>query len=207
MGTANRTLTADVIAALTYWPGILYAGQKNPPDPVDISVLLPFFNELLQDLPWWNRDWKVTRVEPGIPLEIASGHDRGRTRFTETSVPGTVGPGDGESLPFVAKVRFEGDRLIRFQAKVGDLLIEPAAAPAGQLEPHPFGNVFSGLMDLRGIPAREMAERTARSRSTIHMLRSGSLNPHPVLVKEIANALDMPEADIRVISGLGDGDS
>ncbi|MEU2130629.1 hypothetical protein [Streptomyces sp. NPDC018352] len=77
MEVANRTLTVDVIAALTYWPGIIRGGQENPPDPVDPTVLPPFFNEVLQDLPWWNRDWKVSHVEPGLPLEIGSQHGTG----------------------------------------------------------------------------------------------------------------------------------
>ncbi|PRX59057.1 hypothetical protein B0I32_121161 [Nonomuraea fuscirosea] len=205
METANRTLTADVIAALRYWPGVIHGGQKNPPDPVDLTVLPPFFNEVLQDLPWWNRDWKVSDVEPGIPLEIESDHDRSTTRFTEVSVPGTASASSGESLPFVGKVRFTSDRLIRFQAKIGHMVVSPADTPAGQLEPHPFSAVFSRLMDLRGIPVRDMARQTARSMSTIHMLRNGRLNPHPVLAKEIAEVLGMSEADIHAIASL-DGD-
>ncbi|MFC0542617.1 hypothetical protein [Kutzneria chonburiensis] len=51
-----------------------------------------------------------------------------------------------------------------------------------------------------------MAEQTARSISTIHMLRSGRLNPHPVLVKEIAAVLHMSQEDIAAIAGL-DGDT
>ncbi|WP_190853769.1 helix-turn-helix transcriptional regulator [Actinomadura sp. RB99] len=203
MQTAHRTLTTEVIAALTYWPGILYGGQKNPPDPVDLAVLPPFFNEMLQELPWWNHDWTVGHVEPGVPLEIASDHGRSRTSFTEVSVPGVVSSGSGGNLPFVAKVRFERDRLIRFQAKIGDVVVGPADAPAGKPEPHPFAAVFTRLMDLRGVPIKEMAMQTGRSMSTIHMLRSGSLNPHPVLAKEIAKALGMSEADVRAIAGLG----
>ncbi|MEV4020376.1 hypothetical protein AB0J35_58855 [Nonomuraea angiospora] len=42
--------------------------------------------------------------------------------------------------------------------------------------------------------------------STIHMLRNGRLNPHPVLAKEIAKTLGMSEADINAIAGL-DGSS
>lgn len=204
MSPASRTLSADVIAALTYWPGSIGPGRKLPPDPVDLTVLPSFFNDVLQDLPWWNRDWKVTQVEPCLPLEVASDHDRSNTRFTEVSVPGTVGSNSGEILPFVAKVRFESNQLIRFQAKIGDIVVGPAHAPAGRLEPHPFARVFTRLMDLRGIPVRDMAAQTARSMSTIHMLRSGRLNPHQVLVKEIAAVLDMSQEDIEAIAGLGD---
>jgi hypothetical protein len=205
MEIANRTLTVDVIAALTYWPGVIWGGQENPPDPVDLTVLPPFFNEVLQGLPWWNRDWKVDQVGPGLPLEIESDHHGLSSRFTEVSVPGTLASGSGESLLFVAKVGFAGDQLVRFQAKIGDVVLGPAIAPAGRLEPHPFAKVLTGLMDLRGIPVKAMARQTARSMSTIHMLRSGRHNPEPLLTQEIAKVLGMSEADIRVIAGLDDG--
>lgn len=205
MEIANRTLAVDVVAALRYWPGIIWIGHKNPPDPVDVTVLPPLFNEVLQELPWWNRDWQVNHVEPGVPLEIDSDHRGHPSRFTEVSVPGTVVSGDGESLPFVAKVGFAGDQLIRFQAKIGDVVIGPAVTPAGELEPYPFARVLTGLMDLRGIPVKVMARETARSMSTIRMLRSGRHNPEPLLVQEIARVLDMSEADVRVIAGLDDG--
>ncbi|MGA5823182.1 XRE family transcriptional regulator [Kitasatospora sp. NPDC094028] len=203
METANRALTTDVIAALTYWPGVIWVGQKNPPDPVDITVLAPFFNEVLQDLPWWNRDWKVDRVEPGTPVETGNHRCDPAERFVEVSIPGTVASGNGERLPFVAKVGFTGDRLIRFQAKIGDVVIGPAVAPVGRSEPHPFGRMLTGLMDLRGIPVRDMARTAGLSMSTIHMLRGGD-NPEPLHARLIAPVLDMSEADIRVIAGLDD---
>ena len=46
-------------------------------------------------------------------------------------MPGTVGTDGGESRPFAAKVGFAGDRLIRIQAKIGDVVLGPAVAPAG----------------------------------------------------------------------------
>ncbi|WP_405007285.1 helix-turn-helix transcriptional regulator [Kitasatospora purpeofusca] len=172
---------------------------------MDVTVLPPFFNELLQELPWWNRDWRISDVEPGRPLEINSDHHGLPAAFTEVSVPGTAGSGSGETLPFVAKVGFAGDQLIRFQAKIGDVVLGPALAPAGRLEPHPFARVLTGLMDLRGIPVQEMAVETARSPSTIHMLRNGKRNPKPLLAREIAKVLGMSEADVGVIAGLDDG--
>ncbi|KQX12186.1 hypothetical protein ASC82_13115 [Streptomyces sp. Root431] len=204
MEPANRALTADVIAALRYWPGVIWAGQKNPPDPVDMTVMPPFLNDVLQDLPWWNRDWTVDRVQPGFPTETGEHLCDPAVRFTEVSIPGTVASGNGESLPFVAKVGFTGDRLIRFQAKIGDVVIGPAVASAGQPEPHPFGRMLTGLMDLRGIPVRDMARAAGLSLSTIHMLRRG-LNPNLLHARLIAGILDMSEADVRVIAGLDDG--
>ncbi|WP_030766732.1 MULTISPECIES: helix-turn-helix domain-containing protein [unclassified Streptomyces] len=205
MEIAERTLAVDVIAALRYWPGVIWGGQNYPPDPVDLTVLPPFFNEVLLELPWWNPDWKVRAVEPGLPVEIDGDRPGQPARVTEVSVPGTVGSGSGECLPFVAKVAFAGDQLIGFQAKIGEVVLGPALAPAGQLEPHPFARVLTGLMDSRGIPVKAMARETARSMSTVHMLRSGRLNPGPLLAQEIAKVLGMSEGDVRVIAGLDDG--
>lgn len=205
METANRALTADVIAALRYWPGVLWVGQKHPPDPVDLTVLPPFFNEVLHDLPWWNRDWMVDRVQPGRPEESGDYRCDPAVRFTEVSIPGSVTCGHGESLSFVAKVGFTGDRLIRFQAKIGDVVIGSAVAPAGRPEPHPFGRILTGLMELRGLPVKDMARAAGRSMSTIYMLRSGGFNPNLMHVGLIAEVLDMSEADLRVIAGLDNG--
>ena len=205
METFDRTLTADVIAALRYWPGILWVGQKNPPDPVDVTVLPPFFNEVLQDLPWWNRDWRVDRVEPGVPMEPGDHLRDPALRFIEVSIPGTVVSGTGGSLPFVGTVAFRGERLIRFQAKVGDVVIGPALAPAGRAEPHPFGRVLTGLMDLHGIPVGEMARDAGLSTATVRGLRAGGHSPGLLHARAIARILGMPEADVVVIAGLDDG--
>ncbi|MFI8515153.1 helix-turn-helix transcriptional regulator [Streptomyces sp. NPDC085460] len=169
-----------------------------------MTVLPPFFNEVLQDLPWWNRDWKVDRVQPGRPAETGDHRCDPAVRFTEVSIPGTVASGNGETLPFVAKVGFTGDRLIRFQVKIGDVVIGPAVAPAGQSEPHPFGRMLTGLMNLRGISVGEMARAAGLSTSTIHMLRKGH-NPNLLQARLIAGILDMSEADVKVIAGLDDG--
>ncbi|MEW2131911.1 helix-turn-helix transcriptional regulator [Streptomyces sp. NPDC005435] len=95
-------------------------------------------------------------------------------------------------------------RLIRFQAKIGDVVIDPAVAPAGRPEPYPFGRMLTGLTDLRGIPVRAMARAAGLSMSTIHMLRRGH-NPNVPQARLIARTLDMSEADVRVIAGLDDG--
>jgi hypothetical protein len=46
-----------VKAALTSWPGIL---GGTAPSPAILASLVPFFNELLDELPWWDRAWRVT---------------------------------------------------------------------------------------------------------------------------------------------------
>jgi hypothetical protein len=51
MEIAGRTLTVDVIAALTYWPGVIWVGQKDRPDPVNLKILSPFFNKVLHEFP------------------------------------------------------------------------------------------------------------------------------------------------------------
>jgi len=201
MNVAGRTLTPAVMDALTYWPGHMRAEE---PKPVDLAVLPPFFNGLLSELPWWDSAWRVTHVDPAKPREFASDHDRQKNRFTEVSVPGTLGGGAGQTLPFLGRVRFEGDRLLRFQAKIGDMVVGPALSEAGTHEPHPFGAVLRKLMDNRGFSVKDVARRTYRAMSTINGARSGVHNPHPILVREIARALDMPEADLVAIAGVDD---
>ncbi|MEU4427844.1 helix-turn-helix transcriptional regulator [Actinoplanes sp. NPDC024001] len=201
MNVAGRTLTPVVLQALTYWPGIVHA---KAPKPADLTVLPPFFNGLLSELPWWNTTWRVLDVEPAKPREFASDHDRQKNRFIEVSVPGTLGDGAGQTLPFFARVRFEGDRLLRFQAKIADTVVGPALGEAGSHEPHPFGAVLRKLMDNRGLSVKDVARRTYRAMSTIHAAQSGGRNPHPVLVREIAGALDIPEADLTAIAGVDD---
>ncbi|GIH21363.1 helix-turn-helix domain-containing protein [Rugosimonospora africana] len=204
MEPVERVLSAEIIAALTDWPRIVHAVQ---PEPVDLTSLRSFLNEMLRELPWWDHAWQVTRVEPARPHEVAGDGPRRRTTCTEVSVPGVV-TGDREQvLPFSARIRFENDRLLRFQAKIGDVVIGPATAPAGAFEPHPFGAVFSKLMDRRGISIREMAVRCLRAMSTISSLRHGVLNPHRVLVHEVARALEMSEEDLAAIAGLDDIES
>lgn len=199
MDVAGRTLPPAVHQALTYWPGIVHARK---PKPVDLAVLPPFFNGLLAELPWWNSAWRVTQVEPAYPCEVASDHDRQRNRFTEVSVPGTLAGGVGRTLPFFGRVRFEGNQLLRFQAKIADTIVGPALAEAGGPEPHPFGAVLRKLMDNRGVTVKELAMRTARAMSTINAARTGWHNPHPVLVHELARALDVPEQDLAAIAGV-----
>jgi DNA-binding XRE family transcriptional regulator len=198
---AGRTLSPAVLKALTYWPEIVDAEE---PVPVDLAVLSPFFNDLLDELPWWTSIWRVTQVEPACPHEFASDHDRQKNRFVEVSVPGTLGGGAGQALPFVARVRFEGDRLLRFQAKMADMVVGPALAEAGAWEPHPFGAVLRKLMDNRGVSVKELAMQTGRAMSTIKAVRTGRYNPHPVLAREIARALGMPEADLAAVAGVDD---
>ncbi|MEV6814808.1 hypothetical protein [Micromonospora sp. NPDC051296] len=185
--------------ALMYWPGIVHTKR---PEPVDLAVLPPFFNDLLTELSWWHSDWQVTQVEAAYPREVASNHDRQRNAFTEVTVPGTLEGRAGQTLPFVGRVRFKGNRLLRFQAKVADTIIGPALAKAGAPEPHPFGAVLCRLMDSRGVSMKELAVRTGRAMSTINAARTGWHNPYPVLVGEIAGALGIPEADLAAIAGV-----
>jgi hypothetical protein len=199
VSSADRRLTAAVTAALTYWPGVVHA---EPPTPADLGVLPPLFDELLGEWPWWDRAWRVTRVEPAHPRQVAADDERAFSLFTEVTVPGTISRDGGDTLPFAARVRFRDDRLIRFEAKAGEVIIRPGLAAAGEPEPHPFGAVLGRLMDLRGISRREMAERCFRSQSTIAMLRAGVWNPDRKLVAELAAALDLSEQDLLAIAGL-----
>lgn len=104
--------------------------------------------------------------------------------------------------PRWTKVRFEEDQLIRFQAKIGDVVLGPAVAPAGEPEPHPFGRILDRLLDLRGISTMDAAERVARAKSTIVGLRRGRVNPLGSHVQEMAWLLDIAEDDLRAVAGL-----
>jgi hypothetical protein len=196
---AERLLSPAVIEALTYWPDVAHA---VPPEPVDLRVLPPLFNELLDEWPWWDRTWRVSEVRPAWPREIVRDEPPGVSMFIEVTVPGTVTRDTADALPLSARVRFRDDRLTLFQAKIGHVVVGPGSAVTGAPEPHPFGPVLSALMDWRGISVKEMAIRCKRSMSTIMMVRAGVWNPYRVLVAELATALDMPEKDLLAVAGL-----
>ncbi len=44
--------------------------------------------------------------------------------------------------------------------------------------------------------------RTRVPTNPIRAVQSGGHNPHPILVREIARALDLPEADLAAIAGV-----
>lgn len=199
MDVDGRVLDPAVRTALTHRPGLV---DGEPEAPVDLAVLVGFFDGLLRELPWWDGGWRVIGVETARPREFPSAEGRGKNRFTEVSVPGTVGDRDGRVLAFFGRVRFEGDRLVGFQAKVGDMVIGPALAEAGAHEPHQFGAVLRKLMDNRGLSMKDVAVRTGRALSTIAGVRSGGRNPHPVLVQDLAGALELPAADLAAIAGV-----
>jgi hypothetical protein len=199
MTFAERTLPSAVIEALTYQPTTIGPATTTP---VDLAVLLPFFNGLLEELPWWSRHWRVAEVQPARRHEIAANDARMVTCCTEVSVPGTARDDAGQTLPFIGRVRFEGVRLLRVQLKVGDVVVGPALAPPGKTEQHPFGAVLGQLMALRGLTDMEMAYRCKRAMSTIAGLRTGGRNPHRILVEEVAVALDMAARDLIALAGL-----
>ena len=64
-----------------------------------------------------------------------------------------------------------------------------------------MGAVLGELMDLRGISNMAIAGRCLRSGSTINMVRNGALNPHRILVAELAKAPDTPAGDLLASPG------
>jgi hypothetical protein len=98
-------------------------------------------------------------------------------------------------------VRFAGDRLIRFEAKVGDVVVVPTSAEPGKPEPYPFGAALTALMEARGLTLREVAFRCRRAESTIRKTMRGGWVPPRALVVELAGALDIPEQDLLAIAG------
>jgi lambda repressor-like predicted transcriptional regulator len=179
----GRLLSSDVVKALSFWPGFL----PVPHAPVDLTVLPPFFNDLLAELPWWNPAWRVTQVRPAAPC-VATVVPAG---FTEVAVPGEAAAQNVDPLPFVARVRFHDDRLIRFQAKIGDMVIGPGATPPGNAEPDQFAAVIRTAMDVRRVSVRTLAMQCGLSMSTINALRGG-WSPDPTVAERVASALGIP---------------
>ncbi|MEU4624013.1 helix-turn-helix transcriptional regulator [Actinoplanes sp. NPDC023801] len=192
---SRPVLSEPVLAALSYWP----VNREDPP-PADLTVLPPFLDELFARWPWWDRAWRVTGVEPPRVAVEENGRARSSHAFTQVYVAGTVGRGD-ETLPLSARIWFAGGRLLRFEAKVGDAVIGPAAFPAGEPERYPFGALLHSLMTARDVSAGELARRTGRARSTIAAVLGGYRPPPRSLVEEIAAALGIPEADLLAASG------
>lgn len=188
-------LSRPVIDALMYWPRL----GGTPAIETDVGVLVPLFNELLDRLPWWNRDWRVIEVRPGYPFRMTSGNVV--EEINEVDVPGTLGTDAGATLPLTARVRFTGDRLLRFEVKAGAAVITPGLAAPGEREPHPFGAVLAVLMQTRRISHKELAMRCGRAMSTIAKVLRGC-PPTRRLAAELATALDMPKTDLFAIAGL-----
>jgi hypothetical protein len=90
----------------------------------------------------------------------------------------------------------------RFRAKVGDTVITPALRPAGIQDPHPFGPLLLALMANCRSSAMDLARGAGLSMSTVRWLGSGGLRAHPKLVRHLAEALGLPEADLAAIAGV-----
>lgn len=201
-------LSAAVIKAMTE------PRRDAPPERLaaDRSVLVTFFDTLLSELPWWNPAWRVTEVGTVRSSSSSMGLPPGAVQVVEVTVPGSLGGdgGDGgdagEVRPFSARVRFLEDRLLRWQMKIGDMVVGPASAPAGEPEPHAFGAVFRLLAEMRGLSFQDVARRTGRAASTIRKLDAGALVPERALIEQLARALDLPASDLAVIAGLDAAD-
>jgi lambda repressor-like predicted transcriptional regulator len=172
------------------------------PAPEVLARLVPWCNVLLDELPWWDRAWRVTRVEPAYPIVRDREQLRARTGYIEVSIPGTLGRAGDADLPFFARAGFEGHQLIRFQAKIGDVVVGPSSTPAGQREPHPFGAVLHRLMRLRGVSVAQMARRSGLAETTVTAVSRGAWNPHHRMVTALADGLGIPVRDLLAIAGL-----
>ncbi|SNT58538.1 Helix-turn-helix domain-containing protein [Asanoa hainanensis] len=179
-----------MFSALTFWPDY----SSTPAPRVPVAVLVPFFNDLLDELPWWNPAWRVTRISAVEP----SGAMVGGSGFDEVTVLGEVG--DADPQPFVGRVRLQDDRLVRFQAKIGDVVIEPGSTPAGEPEQDPFAALVRVLMDVRGLRIRDVARGAFLSEATIRCLRGG-WSPDPVVARRVAEALDVTPEELLAAAG------
>ncbi|WP_235213165.1 helix-turn-helix transcriptional regulator [Amycolatopsis sp. MJM2582] len=65
-----------------------------------------------------------------------------------------------------------------------------------------FPEILRGLMDTRKLSPRVISRASARAESTIRQLLNGNIPPSPDIVRDIAPALQIPEADLLVIAGL-----
>ncbi|WP_165945782.1 helix-turn-helix transcriptional regulator [Micromonospora sp. KC606] len=195
-------LSAAVIKALTD------RARDAPPDKlaVDRSVLATFLDTLLGELPWWNRAWRVAEVAEVRKSSSALALPPGEVQVVEVTVRGSLGGAAGEVQLFSARVRLLEDRLLRWQMKVGETVIGPAVAPAGEPEPHPFGAVFQMLVEMRGLSLREVAWRAGRADSTIMKLRRGALVPERALINQLARALNVPAANLALIAEVDPAD-
>ncbi|GAA0445712.1 hypothetical protein GCM10009531_40750 [Actinoplanes capillaceus] len=189
----DRPLSEAEIAALRYWPRYARTG----PTPVDGDVLVPLLGELLEELPWWDRAWRVTSAGHADPVDM--------TRIdvvpdpVEVAVPGTVGRDGADELPLSARIRIHGDRLVRFEVKVGDLVIAPGREPAGTPERHRFGVVLTALMTSHGISRREMARRCGLAASTIAAAMGGR-RPHERVITSVAPEVGMTVEDMTALA-------
>ncbi|MBB2947889.1 hypothetical protein FB565_007660 [Actinoplanes lutulentus] len=202
MMNEGHRLDAAVVEALTDRRGV----SSDRPSPADRAVLATFLDDLLGELPWWNRAWRVAEVGAVLPSSPSRGLRPGAVQVVEVTVPGSVTADAGEVQEFSARVRLLENRLLRWQIKIGDRVIGPGFAPAGEPEPHPFGAVFQMLVEMRGLSYQDMAMLTGRAISTIRGLRAGYLAPERAMVEEVARALDLPAASLAAIAGLDPAD-
>jgi hypothetical protein len=106
----------------------------------DRTALAAFLDERIRRWPWWDRAWTVVTIQQVQPRRI--------TEWLHTlTVDGLVGRGAEETLPLSVFLRVAGSRLDRFEVRVADVLIGPLIRHD---DPHPFGSIFSALMDRRG---------------------------------------------------------
>jgi hypothetical protein len=159
----------------------------------DCEVLVALLRERIGRWPWWDRAWRVVMVGEVHPRQI-------NEWLHNVSIDGAVGRDTGETLPLSVFMRVVGPRLDRFEMRVGEALIGP---PVRASDPHPFGSIFSTLMDRRGISRQEMAFRCKLAESTVAKMRAGYMVPRQRdRVVDLAAALEMPVGDLMAIVGM-----
>jgi transcriptional regulator with XRE-family HTH domain len=65
-----------------------------------------------------------------------------------------------------------------------------------------FSSILRGLMETRGLSPRAVSRASARAESTILQLLHERIKPTPEIVKDIAPALQISEADLLTIAGF-----
>ncbi|WP_328475481.1 helix-turn-helix transcriptional regulator [Actinoplanes sp. NBC_00393] len=159
----------------------------------DRNVLIALLHERISQWPWWDGAWRIIEIQEVHPRQIAE-------RLHTVTIVGMLGRDEGATLPLSVFTRVAGSRLDRFEVRVGDVLIGP---PVRDSDPHPFGSIFSALMDRRGISREEMARRCGLALSTVAKMRAGYLVPEqPDRLASLAAALEMPVGDLMAVAGL-----
>ncbi|GAA2501066.1 helix-turn-helix domain-containing protein [Winogradskya humida] len=161
------------------------------------ETLVALLNERVGRWAWWDRSWRVTEIREVQDREINGW-------LHHVTISGVLGREAGETLPVSVFARVAGPHLDRFEVRVGDTVIGP---PIRDSDPHPFGAIFSALMDRRGISRRDMARRCYLAESSVAKMRAGYLVPRrPDHLAALAAALDLSVGDLRAIAGLPEDD-
>ena len=157
------------------------------------DVLVALLRERIGRWRWWDSSWRIVTIREIRTQQI-------NEWLHNVAIDGAVGRDAAEMLPLSVFIRVAGSRVDRFEVQVGETLIGP---PIRFKDPHPFGSIFSALMDRRGIARQEVAFRCKLAESTVAKMRAGYMVPRQRdRVVDLAAVLEMPVGDLMAIVGM-----